>query len=114
MTTTRVLLTGFILATASFAAACFGGDDDDDSPTATATQTDRVAGAQTTAAPAATQQPAATATPQRPAEYTVVDGDTLSEIAARFGLTLDALVAANGIEDANTLAVGQVLKIPAP
>jgi murein DD-endopeptidase MepM/ murein hydrolase activator NlpD len=44
--------------------------------------------------------------------YTVAPGDTLGAIANRFGVTVDDLVAANGITDPNLLAVGQVLTIP--
>ena len=44
--------------------------------------------------------------------YTVVAGDTLGEIATRHGVTLEALIAANGILDPNLLEVGQVLTIP--
>lgn len=44
--------------------------------------------------------------------YTVVAGDTLGEIATRFGVSVEALAAANGITDPNVLEVGQVLTIP--
>jgi murein DD-endopeptidase MepM/ murein hydrolase activator NlpD len=44
--------------------------------------------------------------------YTVAPGDTLGAIASRFGVTVDDLVAVNGITDPNLLAVGQVLTIP--
>jgi murein DD-endopeptidase MepM/ murein hydrolase activator NlpD len=44
--------------------------------------------------------------------YTVAPGDTLGAIANRFGVTVDDLVAFNGIADPNLLAVGQVLSIP--
>lgn len=44
--------------------------------------------------------------------YIVQPGDTLFSIAARFSITLDELLAANGIVDANQLAVGQQLVIP--
>jgi murein DD-endopeptidase MepM/ murein hydrolase activator NlpD len=44
--------------------------------------------------------------------YTVVPGDTLGAIASRFGVSLDNLIAANGISDPNRLSVGQVLVIP--
>lgn len=52
------------------------------------------------------------ASAQSPQSYTVAPGDTLGAIAARFGISLDALVAANGIADPNQLAAGQVLAIP--
>lgn len=44
--------------------------------------------------------------------YVVAPGDTLGAIATRFGVSLDTLVAANGIADPNRLAVGQQLLIP--
>jgi LysM repeat protein len=46
------------------------------------------------------------------ASYTVQQGDTLAEIAIRFNVTLDALAAANGIEDYDHIETGQVLVIP--
>lgn len=44
--------------------------------------------------------------------YIVQQGDSLYSIAARFGVSLDDLLAVNGIADPNTLAVGQQLIIP--
>lgn len=44
--------------------------------------------------------------------YTVVSGDTLGRIAARFGTTIDALQSINNLPDRNTLSVGQKLVIP--
>ncbi|MCS6826996.1 MAG: LysM peptidoglycan-binding domain-containing M23 family metallopeptidase [Caldilinea sp.] len=49
---------------------------------------------------------------QQDGVYTVAPGDTLGAIAVRFGVTVEALVAANGIEDPNRIRVGQVLLIP--
>jgi LysM repeat protein len=46
------------------------------------------------------------------ANYIVQDGDTLGVIAANFGTTVDELVAANGLSDANYLYVGQQLVVP--
>ncbi|MBI4771551.1 MAG: LysM peptidoglycan-binding domain-containing protein [Chloroflexi bacterium] len=48
----------------------------------------------------------------RPYIYRVRPGDTLSEIAARFGLTLEALLAANPMPDPALLHAGQQLRIP--
>ena len=45
--------------------------------------------------------------------YTVQRGDTLSEIAARYGTTVSALVLANNIADRDRIYPGQVLIIPA-
>jgi hypothetical protein len=42
----------------------------------------------------------------------VQPGDTLSAIAERFGTTVEAIVAANNIEDPNQIYPGQVLIIP--
>ena len=49
--------------------------------------------------------------PQGPT-YIVQPGDTLYEIALRFGITLEDLQAANDISDPSLLAVGQALIIP--
>ena len=44
--------------------------------------------------------------------YVVQPGDTLKSIADRYGTTVVALQAANGIADQNVINVGQVLTIP--
>jgi LysM repeat protein len=44
--------------------------------------------------------------------YTIVYGDTLSGIAARFGVSIDALVAANGIANPNLIYAGDTIVIP--
>lgn len=46
-------------------------------------------------------------------EYTVVAGDTLSHIAKKYGVTVDEIARANGIENVNLISTGTVLKIPA-
>ena len=51
---------------------------------------------------------------KRPTTYAVQPGDTLSKIAARFGVTVAAIVEANDIKDPNKIEVGQVLVIPGP
>jgi LysM repeat protein len=43
--------------------------------------------------------------------YTVKEGDTLSEIAEKFGTTVTSLQKKNGIKDVNKIYVGQVLKV---
>jgi len=49
--------------------------------------------------------------PNAPVTYTVVRGDTLSGIAARFGTTVAELVRLNGIADPNLIFPGQILII---
>jgi murein DD-endopeptidase MepM/ murein hydrolase activator NlpD len=46
------------------------------------------------------------------ASYTIARGDTLSAIAARFGTTVSALAAANGIANPNNIYAGHTLTIP--
>ena len=91
-------------------AGCGGGgasgeDPFGRNPTATNTPTQQVLGARTE--PPAT----ATAQPTPPGEYTVVDGDTLSEIASRFNTDTATLVAFNQLSDPDAITVGQVLRI---
>ncbi len=45
-------------------------------------------------------------------EYSVREGDSLSEIAERFGVTVEGLAEANGIVDPDLILSGQVLLIP--
>jgi len=53
-----------------------------------------------------------TATPDLLAEtYVVQAGDTLTRIARRYGLTINELVRLNGLADASTIYVGQVLRL---
>ncbi len=48
----------------------------------------------------------------RPGEYIIQPGDTLGQVARAYGLSLEALIAANPGIDPNWLAVGQVIKLP--
>jgi len=43
--------------------------------------------------------------------YTVVKGDNLTRIAAKYGTTVAKLVELNGIKNANLIQIGQVLKL---
>lgn len=45
-------------------------------------------------------------------QYTVVEGDTLGAIAAKYDTTVDVLMSYNGITDETSLQIGQVIKIP--
>lgn len=49
-----------------------------------------------------------------PTVYVVKPGDTLGTIAQRFSVSVDEIMAANGITDPNVLVVGQSLVIPVP
>jgi len=44
--------------------------------------------------------------------HTVTAGDTLTRVAANYGVTIPAIEAANGIDNYSMIRVGQVLKIP--
>lgn len=44
--------------------------------------------------------------------YTVVAGDTLSDLAARTGTTVTALIDGNCLENPDTLIIGQVMRVP--
>lgn len=66
--------------------------------------------------PTASPTPPATPTPTRSTggntTYRVKSGDTLSTIAAQFGITWEALAAANGLNSRSVLRIGQELIIP--
>ena len=63
----------------------------------------------------ATAEPLATAAPRVEAvTYTVAAGDTLSQIAQRFGVDVAAIVQTNRLTDPNVLVPGTKLSIPAP
>ena len=63
--------------------------------------------------PTPTATPVARPTPTpTPFVYAVQAGDTLSGIAARFGLTVEELVQANRLVDPDSLQIGQQLTIP--
>lgn len=69
----------------------------------------------TRAARTATPPPAPTDTPAGPEgsqTYIVRSGDVLVNIAARFGVTVNAIVQANNLSNPNALQVGQTLIIP--
>jgi N-acetylmuramoyl-L-alanine amidase len=51
-------------------------------------------------------------TSARTGGYRVVSGDTLSEIAVRYGVTVSALAAANGLDPAGLLTTSMTLTIP--
>jgi LysM repeat protein len=78
---------------------------------------------QATSSPApATATPAPSNTPPPPTaspsgevvSHTVKRGETLSEIAVQYGVTVQAIVDANGLTDPSHIVTGQVLIIPAP
>ena len=81
----------------------------------------------TTPTPAVSARPTATArgsaspaaspgaTPAgSPRVHVVARGENLTTIAAEYGVTVQAIAAANGIADPNTIYAGQKLVIPAP
>jgi murein DD-endopeptidase MepM/ murein hydrolase activator NlpD len=47
-------------------------------------------------------------------QHVVQEGDTLGSIADQYGISLEALMQANGVSDAEFLSIGQTLNIPAP
>lgn len=63
--------------------------------------------------PSSTPPPQPTPVPVTAQKYTVKAGDTLSGIAQRFGVPMDAIAKANNLSDPNRLQIGQELVIPA-
>jgi LysM repeat protein len=44
--------------------------------------------------------------------YQIRRGETLTQIAERYGLTVEQLAALNGIDDPNSIEVGQRIRVP--
>ena len=105
----RLLLA--LAACVVFLAAC--GGDDDSSPSATpgSPTATHSSGATDGGSPTSTGNPSSTVPPEG-LTYTVQDGDTLGAIAARYGVSVEAIAAANGIDDPASIQVGQVLVVP--
>jgi len=77
-------------------------------------RSDRIARNPPTAVPTATPVPIPTETPiPESSLYRVEKGDTLSGIALKLDVTMEALVELNNIRDPSALSVGDVLRIPA-
>ena len=79
-----------------------------------AAKTGLVSGAPADQAPVApTDQSAAPAVDDsQPTTYTLKPGDNLTRIAAQYGTSIDAILAANGLPNANRIYAGQTLVIP--
>ena len=101
----RVLALGLIFLAVSCGGGSAAGDETPTQPPATNTPAQAVAGARNDVT--ATPAPGVNAD----GTYTVAEGDTLWEIAARFETTVEAIVGANELADADSLTVGQVLNV---
>ncbi|MPY91609.1 MAG: LysM peptidoglycan-binding domain-containing protein [Acidimicrobiia bacterium] len=64
-------------------------------------------------APPSAPPPSTTSTTVAGVAYVVVSGDTVSGIAARFGVSVAAIISANPIADPSVLSIGQTLIVPA-
>jgi len=71
-------------------------------------------GTQVTVAPTSPDGAIATTTTVAMGEqtYTIQQGDTLSYIAGQFGVTVEAIVAANGLANPDAIQAGQKVIIP--
>lgn len=93
----------------------FPTDTPTPSPTASPTATFTVTPTATvTPTPTATFTVTPTPTPSEPFEYTIQEGDTLSDIADRFNADLVTLMLLNGLNNASQIYVGQVILVPPP
>lgn len=98
---------GGVLVGALLLAGCGGDDGAEAEPTATPTA------AATTPEPEPTPMVTATPEPTEAAQvHVVVSGETLGAIASRYGVTVEAIVEANGLTDPDRLAIGDELEIP--
>jgi uncharacterized membrane protein/LysM repeat protein len=84
-----------------------------ESPTPSPTPTPSPAPSLTPTPPLATATPEATPSPTPiPTTYVVEPGDTLEDIANRFGIDVETLAAANDITDPDLIYWGQILVVP--
>jgi hypothetical protein len=109
----RIAIWGLILALVALFLFLFGpgllgfGNDDPGIGGASATPT---ATEEVSEEPLATEPPAPT-----PEVYVVAKGDTMSKIAKKHGVTLEALMAANPqIKNPNKIKIGDEITIPVP
>ena len=58
--------------------------------------------------------PEETTTTLRPARYTIQTGESIGAIARRYGVTVDSIMLANSITNANNVTAGTVIVIPNP
>lgn len=102
-----------IVATGALILGACGGDDDAtpeptvETPASIATATPFPVDPQPTIVAVAAPN-----APLQPATYIVEAGDTLSEVAARFSTTVEAILTLNELTDATLIFVGQELKLP--
>ncbi|MCB0077385.1 MAG: LysM peptidoglycan-binding domain-containing protein [Anaerolineales bacterium] len=66
------------------------------------------------APPTSSSIPEPTVPPIPTVEYTIQEGDTLYDIATRYGTTVEIIQQLNGLPAGAVLDVGQVIKIPEP
>lgn len=105
---TRFLVLSVAMVALLGACIPFFGDDDNGEATPTPTPTITII----RPSPTANAEP--TAPPAGETVHEVKSGDTLFDIALKYGVTVDAIVKANNLSDANQLSIGQKLIIPPP
>lgn len=109
----RQATTGAVLALTLALAGCANEDEPEDDTIATPTPVETIPVAtDPPEAPSPTPTPTPTAAVSQ--THVVEAGDTLGAIAARYGVTVEAIVEANDLSDPDVLAIGDELVIPAP
>ncbi len=108
MTAVRILRSGAIALTAVALLTSCGRN----APEEGATTLEASISPSSTVAVITTLPPTTVPPPTTTPEYIIQQGDSLSIIAERFGVTTEELANFNGIEDANSIKVGQKLTIP--
>jgi hypothetical protein len=96
-------------ASAPASVPAIGGRPDASVPPATAKPTFRPSPSPT---PVSTPTPAPPSPTAVPRTYVVREGDTLGAIASAYGISIETLMTANGIEDSDVILIGQELVIP--